>query len=53
MDQLFSPESIAIIGLSSSSNNIAKLILENLIRWGTRAASSACIPAPRKSTSTG
>jgi acetyltransferase len=34
MDKLFSPESVAIIGLSSSPRNIAKLILENLIRWG-------------------
>ena len=34
MNKLFNPESIAIIGLSSKSNNIPRLVLENLIRWG-------------------
>ncbi len=36
MEKLFYPESIAICGLSSNANNIPKLILENLIRWGYR-----------------
>ncbi len=36
MDKLFYPESIAIIGLSSKPNNIPRLVLENLIRWGYR-----------------
>ncbi|HQL80880.1 MAG TPA: CoA-binding protein, partial [Spirochaetota bacterium] len=34
MEKLFYPESLAIIGLSSKANNIPKLVLENLIRWG-------------------
>lgn len=34
MEKLFYPESIAIIGLSSRPNNIPRLVLENLIRWG-------------------
>lgn len=36
MHKLFYPSSIVIYGLSSKPNNIAKLILENLIRWGYR-----------------
>ncbi len=36
MDKLFYPDSIAIIGLSSKPNNIPRLVLENLIRWGYR-----------------
>lgn len=34
MEKLFYPESIAIIGLSSKPNNIPRLVVENLIRWG-------------------
>jgi acetate---CoA ligase (ADP-forming) len=34
MDKLFYPNSLAIIGLSSKPNNIPRLVLENLIRWG-------------------
>ncbi len=34
MKAIFYPESIVIIGLSSKPNNIPRLILENLIRWG-------------------
>ncbi len=34
MDKLFYPQSLAIMGLSSKPNNIPKLVLENLIRWG-------------------
>ena len=34
MEKLFYPSSLAIIGLSSKPNNIPKLVLENLIRWG-------------------
>jgi acetate---CoA ligase (ADP-forming) len=34
MEKLFYPASLAIIGLSSKPNNIPKLVLENLIRWG-------------------
>ncbi len=36
MDKLFYPESIAIVGLSAKPNNIPRLVLENLIRWGYR-----------------
>ncbi len=36
MEKLFYPESIAIVGLSSSANNIPRIVLENLIRWGYR-----------------
>ncbi len=34
MEKLFYPESLVIMGLSSKPNNIPKLVLENLIRWG-------------------
>lgn len=34
MDKIFNPRSIAIWGLSSKENNIPRLIVENLIRWG-------------------
>jgi acetyltransferase len=36
MEKLFYPQSIVIIGLSSKTNNIPRLILENLLRWGYR-----------------
>jgi acetate---CoA ligase (ADP-forming) len=36
MDKIFYPESIVIIGLSSNPNNIPRMILENLLRWGFR-----------------
>jgi acetate---CoA ligase (ADP-forming) len=34
MEKLFYPESLVIMGLSSKPNNIPKLVLENLLRWG-------------------
>ena len=34
MEKLYYPQSIVIIGLSSKDNNIPRLILENLLRWG-------------------
>lgn len=34
MHKIFYPDSIAIWGLSSKANNIPRLIVENLIRWG-------------------
>ncbi|VVS95256.1 acetate--CoA ligase family protein [Desulfoluna spongiiphila] len=34
MEKIFYPESIAIWGLSNRENNIPRLMLENLIRWG-------------------
>lgn len=34
MHKIFNPDSIAIWGLSAKENNIPRLILENLIRWG-------------------
>jgi len=34
MEKIFYPESIAIWGLSNRKNNIPRLMLENLIRWG-------------------
>lgn len=34
MQQLFYPQSIAIIGLSSKATNIPRITLENLLRWG-------------------
>jgi len=34
MDKLFYPDSIVIIGLSAKENNLSRLILGNLIRWG-------------------
>ncbi len=36
MENLFYPESIVIIGLSSKPTNIPRLTLENLLRWGYR-----------------
>ncbi|MBI4776348.1 MAG: acetate--CoA ligase family protein [Deltaproteobacteria bacterium] len=36
MDKVFNPASIAIIGLSSKPNNIPRLTLENMLRWGYR-----------------
>ena len=34
MEKFFSPDSIALFGLSSKEKNVPKLILDNLIRWG-------------------
>jgi len=34
MDKLFYPQSIVIMGLSRKPNNVPRIILENLIRWG-------------------
>jgi len=34
VEKLFYPESLAIVGLSSKTSNIPRLVLENLIRWG-------------------
>lgn len=34
MEKFFYPESIAILGLSTKENNLSRLILGNLIRWG-------------------
>ncbi|TAL30190.1 MAG: hypothetical protein EPN93_20415 [Spirochaetes bacterium] len=45
MDKLFYPESIAIIGLSSKANNIPRLVLENLIRWGFKGRIFGINPA--------
>lgn len=36
MDKLFNPDSIVILGLSLKENNLSRLILGNLIRWGYR-----------------
>ncbi|MCX7678294.1 MAG: acetate--CoA ligase family protein [Spirochaetes bacterium] len=36
MDKIFYPESLVIIGLSPKPNNIPRMILENLLRWGYR-----------------
>lgn len=34
MDKFFHPRAIAIVGLSSRENNLSRLILGNLLRWG-------------------
>ena len=34
MEKFFYPESIVILGLSAKENNLSRLILGNLIRWG-------------------
>lgn len=34
MEKLFYPDSIVILGLSNKENNLSRLILGNLIRWG-------------------
>jgi len=36
MEKFFYPEAIVIFGLSSRENNLSRLILSNLIRWGYR-----------------
>jgi acetyltransferase len=36
MKKIFNPESIAVVGLSSKENNIPRLTLENMLRWGYR-----------------
>lgn len=36
MEKIFYPESTAVVGLSSKSNNIPRLALENMLRWGYR-----------------
>ncbi|HOJ28449.1 MAG TPA: acetate--CoA ligase family protein [Spirochaetota bacterium] len=36
MHKLFYPDSVAIVGLSSRQNNIPRLTLENMLRWGYR-----------------
>jgi len=36
MEKIFYPESIVIVGLSSKPNNISRVVLENLLRWGYR-----------------
>lgn len=36
MEKLFYPESIVIFGLSSKPNNIPRITLENMLRWGYR-----------------
>jgi acetyltransferase len=36
MEKFFYPQSIVIIGLSAKANNIPRMILENLLRWGYR-----------------
>ncbi len=36
MEKLFYPESIVIFGLSSKQNNIPRITLENMLRWGYR-----------------
>ncbi len=36
MEKIFYPESLVIIGLSPKPNNIPRMILENLLRWGYR-----------------
>ncbi|MBP1750990.1 MAG: CoA-binding domain protein, partial [Deltaproteobacteria bacterium] len=36
MEKFFYPQSIVIIGLSGKANNIPRLVLENLLRWGYR-----------------
>ncbi|MCX8011794.1 MAG: CoA-binding protein, partial [Desulfobacterota bacterium] len=34
MEKIFYPNSIVIIGLSSRPNNLSRMILDNLLRWG-------------------
>ena len=36
MEKIFYPESMVIIGLSSRAENLPRMILENLLRWGYR-----------------
>ncbi len=36
MEKIFNPNSLVIIGLSSKASNIAKMILDNCLRWGFR-----------------
>jgi acetate---CoA ligase (ADP-forming) len=36
MEKIFNPNSIVIIGLSSKASNVARMILDNCLRWGFR-----------------
>jgi len=36
MEKIFYPDSLVIIGLSAKANNVAKMILDNCLRWGFR-----------------
>jgi acetate---CoA ligase (ADP-forming) len=36
MEKIFNPNSLVIIGLSSKASNVAKMILDNCLRWGFR-----------------
>lgn len=36
MEKIFNPDSIVIIGLSAKASNVAKMILDNCLRWGFR-----------------
>ncbi|HPD60454.1 MAG TPA: acetate--CoA ligase family protein [Thermodesulfobacteriota bacterium] len=36
MEKIFYPDSLVIIGLSSRAENLPRMILENLLRWGYR-----------------
>ncbi len=53
MEKLFYPKSIAIIGLSSKSNNIPKLVLENSLRWGYRGRIFGVNPRSEESNVSG
>lgn len=48
MEKLFNPESIVIFGLSAKSDNIPRLILENLLRWGYRGRIFGVHPGGRE-----
>jgi acetyltransferase len=34
MDKIFNPDSVVIIGLSAKASSVAKMILDNCLRWG-------------------
>ena len=36
MEKIFNPDSIVIIGLSAKASSVAKMILDNCLRWGFR-----------------
>jgi len=47
MEKLFYPESVAVIGLSARENNLSRLILGNLLRWGFRGRLFGVNPSAR------
>ncbi len=53
MDKLFSPQSLAIYGLSAKPSNTARIILDNCLRWGYRGRLFGINPASEETDAGG